>query len=195
MGPKKRRYLAMAARTREAYRQIDAHVEGAASFAPSCTRGCSACCRQFVGCTLPEATAILARYGHVVDELAARLREEQDAFFSIVEGTGLSGETVPGTVVRDRLAGLWWQEQRACAFLDDKNDCRIYEARPVACRTYLVRSEPALCAHPTGTGVEIIAPDYAGCLKLLELAAGQPLVSGHLPSVLLALRREMARDG
>jgi Fe-S-cluster containining protein len=162
-----------------------------AGFVPSCTRGCSACCRQFVSCTLPEATAILARYADVVDELRPRLREEVDAFLSVVASAGITEETVPGTTVRDVLAGLWWQEHRACAFLSEAGDCRIYEARPAACRTYLVKSDPALCAGESGTGVEIIGPDYEGCMKLLELAAGQPLHAGHLPNVVLLLRKEM----
>lgn len=192
MGPKKRRYLAMAARTREAYRQIDAHmVDGCerAGLVPSCTRGCAACCNQFVGCTLPEATAILARFGRLVDELAPRLREERDAFISVAQEAGISAEAVPGTTVRDVLAVLWWEKRRPCVFLGENNDCRIYDARPAACRTYLVKSDPSLCA--SGGRIEIIGPDYDGCMRLLELAAGQPLMSGHMPNVLLMLRKEM----
>ena len=37
-----------------------------------------------------------------------------------------------------------------CPFLDDNGRCSIYEHRPIACSSYVVVTEPFMCADPDG---------------------------------------------
>lgn len=88
--------------------------ETAESYDWPCSAGCNHCCRSLSdipAVTLPEWTLILEAYLKLPD--------------------GVRGE------IRARLECLGPTPPFTCPFLDlQVGRCRIYEARPVACRTY-----------------------------------------------------------
>jgi len=90
----------------------------------SCRKGCAHCCRQKVSASEPEVKLILEyckEEGVSID--AAYLEKQQD----------LTQET-------------WGLSEHAdCVFLDKDQACKIYPARPAACRKYVVTNKPELC--------------------------------------------------
>lgn len=85
---------------------------------PACTRGCSYCCSVRVSVTVPELMLALAfaREKLPTEELR-RVRERARENASRTHGT-----TPLGYPLVD------------CAFLSEDGACRVYEARPLACR-------------------------------------------------------------
>lgn len=92
----------------------------------SCKSGCSACCYIGVRATRQEAQVLAKRINDGLSVDVARLRA-QDA----------AGEFAEDYAALPR-------EVRKCVFLAD-GKCRVYDVRPMACRKYMVRSDPALC--------------------------------------------------
>jgi Fe-S-cluster containining protein len=92
---------------------------------------------------------------------------------------------------RDSKAYQWMERKRGCPFLDKKaGECRVYNVRPLACRTYYVVSDPADCSPDRpGAGVSIIDPSDAtmpaieGIVKITESI---PRATGSLQSMVLA---------
>ena len=118
----------------------------------SCEKGCAWCCRQVV----PVAPAEARRIATLLEELPeprrsvvrgryaeAWKRIEEAGLMPALEGRGAraSGEAVEVGLAVFRL-GI------PCPFLEEET-CSIYEERPIACREYLVTSDPACCAAPT----------------------------------------------
>ncbi len=94
----------------------------------SCTHASPGCCSQKVMITFHEALPIaryLKRYGMDTVALRERLLEL---------GNGMEGT--------DRKA--WFDGAHPCAFLLGGR-CTVYDARPVACRTYFVKTDQANC--------------------------------------------------
>ena len=94
---------------------------------PSCKRGCTHCCHSFVTTTNEEADYIFAIAKEKNIPLSkkrlayqARFRNPSDYFTRFGKRT-------------------------RCVFLDDKDDCMIYEQRPIACRKYFVTTDPEKC--------------------------------------------------
>ncbi|HVQ49767.1 MAG TPA: YkgJ family cysteine cluster protein [Mycobacterium sp.] len=133
-----------------------------------CRRGCSACCRQNVTITEPEGVLLLkfAEYAGVVIDWAKVERQ------AAAPGRGPKAwSTLP-------------VEDRACVFLGDDGECRVYEHRPSGCRKYLVFTDAALC------DVEKHPGEQVGILFSLEAetVASASLVvfdNGPLPRMLL----------
>lgn len=94
----------------------------------SCTHASPGCCSQKVMITFHEALPIaryLRRLGLDTPELRDRLLELGNA----MEGT-------------DRVQ--WFDSRRPCVFLVGGR-CSIYDVRPVACRTYFVKTPHENC--------------------------------------------------
>jgi Fe-S-cluster containining protein len=97
-----------------------------------CRKGCDHCCKGPVEVTTHEAALLLdaaARAGIVLDRALIARQSQYDI------GTWRSQ---PST-------------DRACIFLAADGTCKVYAARPNACRKHFVSSEPALCdadTHP-----------------------------------------------
>lgn len=106
----------------------------------TCGMGCHACCAHGpdgvagveallalrAARALPDGEAVLARMA----EQAARFEER-------VDRTGSTRAAATET-------GL---QPDPCAFLDRLGRCRIYAARPVACRMFVSITDPAWCDH------------------------------------------------
>jgi uncharacterized protein len=133
-----------------------------------CRRGCSACCRQYVRITKPEAvllTKLCREDGIAVDW--AKLERQK-------------GYTYNG-----------WHKQpdgdRACVFLDEHGACRVYKHRPDACRKYLVISEPKFCdtkRYPGHRVVNFVSLEA----ETITSAAMVAFENGSMPAMLLKWR-------
>lgn len=129
-----------------------AKVEGAPP--TSCKRGCAHCCHLFVTTTNEEADFI---YKIVKDKniplsrkrlsYQARFKRPSDYFTKFGKRT-------------------------RCVFLNDQNDCMIYNYRPISCRKYFVVSHPDQC-QPDGSG------EFQTVSAFLQLSP-EVLASAHL---------------
>lgn len=110
------------------YRQAKPEIDRAAKrLNASCKKGCAHCCKIEVRCTDTEVEIImdhLEKTGDLFDEDEIGYLQKQS-------------EIPDAEYVLSR--------ERDCVFLDDNNECSIYEVRPMACRTYLVASPPEDC--------------------------------------------------
>lgn len=130
---------AAAGSTREAVRKAAERLDALAIEAPTrerwaCRQGCAACCRLQVFVHPYEADAI-------VETLRERLPAPE---------RGALGRRVARTAerARDLDAGAWRRARLACAFLDERDRCRIYDVRPLKCRAHVSRDVSA-CEEPT----------------------------------------------
>ena len=204
MNPRKKRHLKMAANVRDVYRQVDAHVTSSAEFeGVSCKKGCAACCRMMTVTTFPEAVALASRYPKEVERALPRLREDHATMLDIGRAQAVPMNTphMLDPELHQRLCDAWWELQRPCPFLSDANECTVYEARPLACRTYYVRSDPSLCARVPAAGVEFLAlsdensPRAIGALADAQERAGlsQMFMCGNLAEMVLYARQQLRR--
>jgi Fe-S-cluster containining protein len=140
-----------------------------------CGKGCSHCCRLWVGITRDEA-----------ELLAERVR---------------AGTARPDPV-RMEVQSRWTspydfigkpREEAACVFLGDDGACTVYEDRPSICRVVLVASDPELCrAGDEETQITSVLNPYADVLASAALtvdAEGDepPRFGRHLGTTLKAL--------
>jgi Fe-S-cluster containining protein len=132
----------------------------------SCTRGCSACCRQVVLIELLEAEYIIERHRSTVVRALPVLREHARL-----------ADAMPGgwqTPEDERIAArAYWQANIPCAFLTPAGECSIYRDRPIACRTHFVTSDPALCGteDPSIVGVADFGTRSGAPTRVLRIAA------------------------
>jgi len=127
----------------------------------SCAKGCGACCAQLVPISEIEARGIAAmlrawpkgRRQKIMSRFThAKLRFEEAGLWQ----TLLEPEQLEQGQVQS-LALDYFAERVACPFLED-GACSIHPERPLACREYLVTSDPRHCAEPAQgniNGVEI----------------------------------------
>jgi Fe-S-cluster containining protein len=118
----------------------------------SCVRGCVACCRHLVPVSETEAR----RLAEIVAALPEPRRRDAirrfDAALQAIEAGGL-GERLRryAELKEDEIdpIGLEYFLLRIpCPFLVDES-CSIYKDRPLACREFLVTSDPKHCETPT----------------------------------------------
>ena len=149
--------------------RIEAHGER-----PSCTPGCSACCRQLVPVGAVEAQAI----ADLVDKLPHGRREVVRSRFADAQARLAAWQHRAALDNIDRPSGTssydlgvdYFRLGIACPFLE--NDmCSIYADRPLACREYMVTSPAARCAHQDDPAVVIDAvPGANASQALVQLA-------------------------
>lgn len=121
----------------------------------SCKRGCSSCCHQLVEVTPDEADLLAERVSDGVKLNLERLKRQSE----------FAGD-----------AGEWFLQPAAdsrCIFLDERNDCRVYRDRPLACRTYFVATPAEHCSpNMPGHKVGIITSErveaFVSAMKNLE---------------------------
>lgn len=92
----------------------------------SCKKGCAFCCKMEVHITEDEADLLAA----VIKDDGLEIDREKLAEQAKLEKDDWSGKTA---------------EQKACVFLGENDECRIYEYRPINCRKLMVISDPILC--------------------------------------------------
>jgi Fe-S-cluster containining protein len=136
------------------------------SGAIQCRKGCDRCCRLPVE-IWPQEAALLAAAARDAGIELDRARLERQSRHTIES----------------------WLRQpaadRTCVFLGDDGACRVYAARPNACRKLLVTSDPALCdteKHAPGTAERWFSWES----EMLELAALEVFGRGLMARLLLA---------
>lgn len=170
---------------RTTYSQVDRDIDRATRERPvSCRKGCAACCRQLTGVTLIEAQHIAASHPDIVGLRAAALRDQAAWIAETGDRLGTSDLHVGDPRARIPLADAWWDAGQRCVFLADDNTCTVYEARPLACRTWLVTTDPALCASAEPTEVQYLSFEGAHALSG-RFALQSEFVYGYLPHMML----------
>lgn len=131
-----------------------------------CRKGCAHCCKIKVECSLLEAEYI---YEYCKEE-----------------GITFDVERLKEQAKLDDVNEYTVSPFRNCVFLGEDNACKIYEARPIACRNYLVVSDPAHCDVQNGVR-KVLA---VATLDENLVGAGLSLASkefGSLPEMLLVI--------
>jgi Fe-S-cluster containining protein len=103
----------------------------------SCKAGCSFCCYQRVDISDDEATLLLA--------YAREIGYEID--YSKLERQSKAKDEKEYMKLRPR--------HRRCVFLNEENECGVYQHRPSACRKLVVISDPNLCDTVANKGAEV----------------------------------------
>lgn len=199
MGDRKRANERLRELVRAHYVESDARTaEDVSTAAIPCTKGCSACCRQLIVATLPEAMYIVLTHPEVVRAALPKLRAQGFVLRNAEARLEARGITDPlgSQEGADAACHEWWLSGERCAFLRD-GLCSIYSARPRACRTYFVQSDPALCGAELTTNVEIVDPNSRarGDAEMFELCAREfrELVIGTLPTLVLEAWQRVGR--
>jgi Fe-S-cluster containining protein len=165
------------------YRRSDASLDFAVSTVTvSCKKGCAACCKQLVSTSLAEACAIATAHPKKLLQKRKKIEEQVELFASISRSvfgdeTSLNVDSEEALAEfakkNDRLADLWWDAKVSCVFLRDDNTCSVYDVRPISCRGYYVRTDPALCHKNDKTDVEMYDFNAIRYLRL-RLLENQP---------------------
>ena len=125
----------------------------------TCRKGCAACCRQVVAVSPLEARELMKLAGRLPEPLRTRVTERFAAARRRIEAEApqllpqllhpedaAAAGTGPTTDAElHEFSRAYLRLGIACPFLEDEA-CSIYEQRPVACRQYVVVSDPAHCA-------------------------------------------------
>lgn len=115
--------------------------------APTCFKGCDACCHQLVMTTMAEAreAARWIRAQPVPEQ--ERLMRSLDAW--LLASAELRRRLQAGVdddleALVEGLATEYWAQRIPCPFLH-AGSCSMYEARPLICRHHFSVSDPELC--------------------------------------------------
>jgi Fe-S-cluster containining protein len=118
----------------------------------SCRAGCSACCSQAVPVTPAEIRSVVAAIARLRDERRADITRRVEVVTATALAAGVSAATFdeagPDPVARRAAASTYFGLDQPCPLLFD-GVCSIRDDRPLACREYLVASNPVHCAPPT----------------------------------------------
>lgn len=129
----------------------------------SCSKGCAHCCHINVDCSQGEIDIIMRYCKHNKIEIDLKRLVIQSAMN--VEQRPLSSKS-------------------ACVFLAEDNTCKIYNARPLACRKYFVVSPAVKCNYKENPQDEVhIYPVLQMELIASAIANMQP--AGNMASGLL----------
>lgn len=152
------------------YQEVHARCESLAQEHPAwpCARGCGACCRTLA--RVPELTR--SEWELVAAALHELPQSERDA--CMTEARALAATRRPDT------------DQRCqCPLFDAQSEtCRVYAARPLACRTYgfyTGRAHDAWCGLVADHVAQLDAPALLGNLDASEAALTRIGSCGPLP--------------
>jgi Fe-S-cluster containining protein len=124
----------------------------------TCGKFCSYCCKTVVHVSDDEAALVLdlaKKNNHIIDRDKLKRQVE----------VGYDWEKLP------------WKD-RGCIFLDEKENCSIYERRPTACRKLFSCEDPKKCdtrvdgvvKRPTSVHAEIVASATMNATKTGSMA-------------------------
>ncbi len=117
----------------------------------SCQKGCSACCAQLVPISEIEAREIARLINRLPKARRRIIISRFKAGREKLQQAGLWRQLAnPRTLGKHDLTvfGMrYFDVQVFCPFLEG-GACSIHEVRPIACREYLVISDPEYCANP-----------------------------------------------
>ncbi len=142
-------YASMADFYRDVERNLAVVLDtyAAEGHAPTCRKGCDACCHQLVMTTMAEAreAARWIRSQPVPEQerLAVSLEQWLEATEVLRRRLQEGADAELETLV-DGLATEYWAQRIPCPFLQ-AGSCSMYAARPLICRHHFSLSDPELC--------------------------------------------------
>ena len=114
----------------------------------SCQKGCGACCRQAIPLAEIEAYQIAEMVEALPEPHRTRIVNRFDAAWRHFSEIGwferLDNCINLSSPEREKIVLEYFYENVACPFLENEC-CSIHEARPLACREYLVTSPAINC--------------------------------------------------
>ncbi len=142
----------------------------------SCRAGCGACCRQLVPIAPSEAHQLAQMLATFPEPRRAVIAQRFAAARAKLEQAGLWEQladmgAIAGGPDATRISLAYFALGIACPFLEDES-CSIHPERPLACREYLVSSDPVHCADPAQQHIDPIAVPA-------HLATGFALAEGN----------------
>jgi len=121
-----------------------------------CGPRCGACCRQLVPISPPEAIRLRATVAKLDPDHRGRVLDRFEAIKRRLADEGLATPVRTAFRPQDgdrpdrRTVGLaYFALGLACPFLEEES-CSIHPDRPLACREYLVSSDPIGCTGAAG---------------------------------------------
>lgn len=121
----------------------------------SCRAGCSACCSQPVPVTPAEVRAALGAIERLDPDLQSRVWARVERNDAALAAAGVDESTFGNAgsdrAARDHAVMQYFRLDLPCPLLED-GVCSIRDDRPLACREYLVTSDPSLCS-PAEQGI------------------------------------------
>lgn len=120
--------------------------------AVSCRAGCSSCCSQAVPATDAEVRAVIAAIDRLPVDRQAAIERRIAATGQRLAEAGVAPDIFDGSDPHaQRAASLAYLAlDEPCPLLHD-DLCSIHPDRPLACREYLVVSDPVHCGPPGAT--------------------------------------------
>jgi Fe-S-cluster containining protein len=107
-----------------------------------CREGCSACCYDVAVATHFEIDVVLEAVWKLPVEDQAKVRRATRAWLDRARAAGID----PGKPDPDGRA--YMRAKLACPLLDEAGGCRVYAARPLACRGHYIVDQPKeVCAN------------------------------------------------
>lgn len=95
-----------------------------------CRKGCGHCCKIYVDVSLAEAQYVLNYCDDNNITINVDYLKEQAKLLKVDD--------------------FMFSKHKRCVFLAGDDTCKVYEVRPISCRTYFVISDPELCDYSNG---------------------------------------------
>lgn len=138
--------------------------------APTCRKGCDACCHQLVMVTVAEAREVArvleTRSQTTQSAIRDRIADWHEATKDLRQRLQ-SGLDEPLEELVEGLAADYWQRRVPCPFLE-AGACAVYEGRPLACRHHFSVSDPALCESSRDEAIEVESEMAAEFLAVMD---------------------------
>jgi Fe-S-cluster containining protein len=171
---------------------------------PSCSKGCSHCCNQYINIDFVEAFALAYFLSESqvwkdrIPELKKRLTEAAnqtlliDALYNDLFDGKIRGAEAVEVFNKDsaKAQNLYFDRRIPCVLLDaETNQCSAYEHRPFPCRYHFVTNDPSLCSDSKAFGcvVNLVKLEHAiiKANKDLVKSVGMTMTHGSLPAMVL----------
>jgi Fe-S-cluster containining protein len=183
-------------------------VESRGEHRIACGEGCSACCANYVRCSVPEALAVADWLREPAQaELRARFEAKLPAWRERAGGDAAALDAHMDAHAGERPAGRAWDQyqQMTVAYARKRNmcpfneagRCEIYPVRPLICRAVYVvdtadnclpdRAPPAIVSHPALE--EAFRAATVACAKASE-RLGQGAAPRAIPEAVAAALAE-----
>lgn len=165
----------------------------------SCRAGCDACCRQAVPLAEIEAYQIAELVENLPAPRRAEIKARFDAacrrFYELGWFEKLDKCAYLSKEEREKVVLEYFAENVACPFLE-AGSCSIYEARPLACREYLVTSPAENCAAPSMKTVKLVELPIKPAETLRQIGESRNLnaIVNFLPLILALKWTEIYPD-
>lgn len=190
----------LAAFARETQAEVDAWQSANMPERPvSCSEGCAACCYLPIHIEIAEAHNIVRLFPEEIARALPLLIEQEEQLGKAIALQDFRDLPDPdrGEAANQRIASAYTDLRLRCPFLGDDDRCRIYEARPIPCRTHFAFGDPADCVDGHAKQLFWNTPERLGApVRLMERVAREQdgkVTVGLLQSLVLAAAKRQAQ--